>query len=62
MAYSVAYQWHKYATYWKNAQPEIARQVARMEMENTISKQSVLYHPDFQLYGKSAIAALKNEI
>ncbi len=59
---AMAYQWDKYATYWKNAQPEIARKVALMEKENSNSKQSVLYHPEFQLYVKSAITALKNVI
>lgn len=55
----MASKWNRYATYWRERQPQIARKVEKMERETPQEQLGVLSTPEFQLYVKKAIDILK---
>lgn len=57
---SMASKWDRYATYWKQRQPEIAEKVKKLERQTPQKQMGVLYTSEFQLYVKRAIDILKN--
>lgn len=55
----MASKWDRYASYWREQHPEIARKVKKMDSETPLEQLGVLSTPEFQLYVKKAIDLLK---
>lgn len=52
----MAKKWNRYATYWKERHPQIARKVQKMDRATPQEQLGLVATPEFQLYVKKAIA------
>lgn len=55
----MANKWNRYATYWRERQPQIAQKVEKMDSETPREQLGILCTPEFQSYVKRAIDILK---
>ncbi len=55
----MANKWNRYATYWRQRQPQIAQKVKKMDSETPNEQLGVVSSPEFQSYVKRAIDILK---
>lgn len=58
---SMAKKWNRYANYWREQQPHIARKVKKMDKETPQEQLGVLSTSEFQSYVQKAIDILKNK-